>query len=253
MGERRTRTWRSACASALAAAVFAVGTPAAHGASLQVSPTSVTLPASQNAGGLTLTNTGDVPLRGQVRVFRWRQSDGEDRLEPTRDLIVSPPMLRLSPGQRQLVRVIRPGPAPVGEEAGYRLIVDELPDATLPDDDRRGLRFVLQYVIPVFLLPADGLPPAPELHARRAQSDGRAVLELRNVGRQHAQIADLQYVGADGRRHAIAPGLSGYVLPGQTHRWPLPAVALPPASGTFQARINGEPVAQTLPMDEVAR
>jgi fimbrial chaperone protein len=235
MGERRTRTWRSACASALAAAVFAVGTPAAQGASLQVSPTSVTLPASQNAGGLTLTNTGDVPLRGQVRVFRWRQSDGEDRLEPTRDLIVSPPMLRLSPGQRQLVRVIRPGPAPVGEEAGYRLIVDELPDATPPDDDRRGL------------------PPAPELHARRAQADGRAVLELRNAGRQHAQIADLQYVGADGRRHAIAPGLSGYVLPGQTHRWPLPAVALPPASGTFQARINGEPVAQTLPLDEVAR
>jgi fimbrial chaperone protein len=253
MGERRTRTWPSACASALAVAVFAASVPAAHGASLQVSPTSVSLQASQNAGGLTLANTGDAPLRGQVRVFRWRQSDGEDRLEPTTDLVVSPPMLRLAPGQHQLVRVIRPGPAPVGEEAGYRLIVDELPDSTPPDDDRRSLRFVLQYVIPVFLLPADGPPPSPELHARRVQAGGRTSLELRNRGRQHAQIADLQYVGPDGRRHAIAPGLSGYVLPGQTHRWPLPAIALPPGSGTFQARINGEPVAQTLPMDEVAR
>lgn len=251
----RTRPWPSAWAraSALAAAMFAVGTPAAYGASLQVSPTSVSLPASQNAGGLTLTNTGATPLHGQVRVFRWRQSDGEDRLEPTTDLVVSPPMLRLSPGQHQLVRVIRPGPAPVGEETGYRLIVDELPDAASADDDRRGLRFMLQYVIPVFLLPADGPPPAPELHARRVQAGGRTALELHNGGRQHAQVADLQYVGADGRRHAIAPGLSGYVLPGQTRRWPLPAAALPPGSGTFQARINGEPVAQTLPMDEADR
>lgn len=226
---------------------------AAHGASLQVSPTSVVVPASQNAGGLTLENTGGTPLHGQVRVFRWRQKNGVDQLEPARDLVVSPPMLRLSPGQRQLVRVIRPGAPPVGEETAYRLIVDELPDPVAPDDARHGLRFMLQYVIPVFLLPADGPPPSPELHARRVQASGRAVLELHNTGRQHAQIADLQYVAPDGRRHAIAPGLSGYVLPGQVRHWSLPAIALPPASGAFQARINGEPVAQTLPMDEADR
>lgn len=230
--------------------MFAV---AAHGASLQVSPTSVVVPASQNAGGLTLENTGDTPLHGQVRVFRWRQGDGVDRLEPTRDLVVSPPMLRLSPGQRQLVRVIRLGAPPAGEETAYRLIVDELPDPFAPDDTRHGLRFMLQYVIPVFLLPADGPPPSPDLHARRVQAGGRAALELHNTGRQHAQVADLQYVAPDGRRHAIAPGLSGYVLPGQARHWPLPAIALPPASGAFQARINGEPVAQTLPMDEADR
>lgn len=230
--------------------MFAV---AAHGASLQVSPTSVVVPASQNAGGLTLENTGGTPLHGQVRLFRWQQSDGVDRLEPTRDLVVSPPMLRLAPGQRQLVRVIRLGAPPAGEETAYRLIVDELPDATVPDDARHGLRLVLQYVIPVFLMPADGPPPVPILQLRRTRADGRPALELRNTGRQHAQIADLQYVDADGRRHAIAPGLSGYVLPGQVHRWPLPAAALPPASGTFQARINAEPVAQTLQLDEADR
>ncbi len=230
--------------------MFAV---AAHGASLQVSPTSVVVSSSQNAGGLVLENTGDAPLRGQVRVFRWQQPNGIDRLEPTRDLVVSPPMLRLAPGQRQLVRVIRLGAPPTNEETAYRLIVDELPDATAPEDAEHGLRFVLQYVIPVFLMPADGPPPVPILQLRRTRVDGRPTLELRNTGRQHAQIADLQYIGADGRRHAIAPGLSGYVLPGQTHRWPLPVAALPPASGTFQARINGEPVTQTLPLDEADR
>ena len=49
----------------------------------------------------------------------------------------------------------------------------------------------------------------------------------------------------DGQRHDIAPGLSGYVLPGASVRWVLPAT-IAARDGHFQARINGEATPRTL-------
>src|SRR5688572_16783433 len=124
MRRGRTGTWGLACVLSLLLCA------SANGASLQVSPTSVTLQARQNADGLTLTNTGTTPLHAQVRVFRWTQQGNEEKLEPTRDLAISPPMLEIAPGAQQLVRVIRLGPPPADAETSYRLIVDELPVET---------------------------------------------------------------------------------------------------------------------------
>ena len=96
---------------ALAAAAWLLG-GSAMGSGLQVAPTLVTLEATQTAGGLWLSNTGDTPLHAQVRVYRWTQEGGEEQLVPSRDLVISPPMLALEPGQKQLVRVIRVGAPP---------------------------------------------------------------------------------------------------------------------------------------------
>jgi fimbrial chaperone protein len=219
----------------------------ASGASLQVSPTSVTLQARQNADGLTLTNTGTKPLHAQVRVFRWTQQGNEEKLEPTRDLALSPPMLEIAPGAQQLVRVIRLGPPSAEAESSYRLIVDELPVET--DETKPGLQFVLQYSVPVFVLQQDEAVIAPMLHTRLVREGDQSFLEIRNSGNEHAQVAELGYVTAAGERHTIAAGLSGYVLPGETRRWPLPATVTVSGIGTFKARINGEPVEQSLPLD----
>ncbi|TKR32839.1 molecular chaperone [Luteimonas gilva] len=221
-----------------------------HAASLQVSPTSVTLQARQNADGLTLTNTGTAPLHAQVRVFRWTQQGDEEKLEPTRDIAISPPMLQLAPGAQQLVRVIRLGAPPTDVQTGYRLIVDELP--VEKSEAKPGLQFVLQYSVPVFLMPQGDASIAPELRARVVREDDRAYIAIGNSGKAHAQVAELAYVAADGSSHTIAAGLSGYVLPGNTRRWPLPATLTVSSSGTFKARINGEPVVQTLPLDPAA-
>src|SRR5690606_27632881 len=88
----------------------------------------------------------------QVRVYRWTQVDGQDVLEATRDLAISPPMLEVASGGEQLVRVVRLGPAPAATEASYRVVVDELPVAAVDAaDGGEGLRFVLRYSIPVFV------------------------------------------------------------------------------------------------------
>lgn len=243
----------------LAAAALLLGLHATVCAThLQVVPTSITIEAGQGAAGLTLSNTGTAPLHAQLRVFRWRQDGGEDRLEAATDIALSPPMVEIAAGGRQLVRVVRTGPPPGETEASYRLIVDEIPaerggDAGGPaSPPSAGLRFVMRYSIPLFLSPTGPEPVAPALRLRVTGDADERFIEIGNDGRGHAQVADLAFIAADGTRIVIAAGLSGYVLPGQRRRWKLPERLASPLKGVFKARINGEPAERTLAPDAAA-
>ncbi len=245
-GARQSWQYLLLCAVLLAHGVPVLAT------GLQVSPTLVTLRAGQNADGLWLSNTGETALHAQVRVYRWTQESGVEKLQPTQDLAISPPMLELPPGGRQLVRVIRLGAPPQEAEAGYRVVVDELPLETAPA--KKGLQFVLRYSIPVFLSPVGDAPTAPVLRARLDVSNTDAAVEIDNAGGIHAQIADLVFIDAAGQRHVVAPGLLGYALPGQRMRWPLAhPSSLFDKGGALKARINGEAAEQSLSPDSAAR
>lgn len=240
------------CFLASASLLLSLIAATVQAAGLQVTPTMIKVPAGRAADGLTLANSNSSPLHAQARVFAWTQRNGEDVLEPTRDVAISPPMIELPGNSRQLVRVVRLVPPPQdGVETSYRVIVDELPVTT--DEGQTGLQFVLKYSIPVFLVPAGDGVVAPELHARLVNDGGVKALEVSNTGNGHAQIADLAFVNNDGTRVEIAPGLSGYVLPGNERRWRLPGDWLPSQVGTFTARVNGESEVRTLAVQDPAR
>lgn len=230
----------------LTALLCLVGT--ADAASLQVAPTAVSIDPAQGAAGLTLRNSGQAVVRAQVRVFRWSQQDGRDVLEPADALVASPPMLQLAPGASQLIRIVHTGDAPAtGGEITYRVIVDELPDTGASAADA-GLRFALRYSIPVFV-GADATPAgAAQLRTRIVEVGGRPHVDIHNAGAARAQLADLVMVTGDGARHALAPGLSGYVLAGQHRRWPLPP-GIVTAGSTFEVLLNGEPGRRALAPD----
>lgn len=222
---------------------LASGTLAASG--LQVSPVSLTLTPAQAADGLWLSDTGTDPLHAQVRVYRWFQRDGQDQLEPSRDLVISPPMLQIDAGSRQLIRVIRTGAPPSGPsatEASYRVVIDELPATS----DKRGVQFVMRYSIPVFVEPV-GAQTSHSLHWSLGKADGHAFLEVTNTGTGHAQLAQLSFVDHAGHRIELAPGLLGYVLPGATMHWTLkaPAEAFN-EGGTLDGMVNGQKVQENL-------
>src|SRR5690606_35050558 len=145
MGAARTTDRTSHIARVLWSLLLLFVAPTAIAASLQVAPTSLFIDAERNADGLTLSNSGAQSLYAQVRVFRWSQVDGEDRLEPTTDVAISPPMVELPLGGEQLVRVIRPISPPTEMESSYRVIVDEIPTQDADDDQR--LCFVLRYSV----------------------------------------------------------------------------------------------------------
>ncbi len=232
---RRARARRQWHAPALAWLLgMAGGTQAA---SLQVAPTSLQLTPRQNADALWISNSGTAPVSVQARVYRWTQRDGRDSLEPTTDLTVSPPMQSLAAGQQQLLRVVRAQPEAPAMQLSYRVIVDEVP--TL-DPERRGMQFVLRYSLPVFVQPAGGQPLRHDLQAGvTAQADGSLVLEVHNRGNSYAQLADLA-AGPPERPQVFQPGLVGYVLSGQSMRWPLKIDPARMAGATLWAKINGE-------------
>ena len=225
-------------------------TGAGQAASLQVAPTSLQLTPRQNADALWITNSGTRPVTVQVRLFAWNQSRGADDLQPTRALLASPPMHTLAAGQQQLIRVVRADPAAPAQQQAYRVIVDELPE---PGAQNQGMQFVLRYSIPVFVQPAGDAPLQHALHARTLPGDnGRPTLEVRNSGSSYAQLADLA-LGSLERPQVIHAGLLGYVLPGQTMRWPLDIPAARLAGATLSAKINGESAQTPLPSTPPAR
>lgn len=260
------RAYQNLCCPSLAGILAGAGlafilllSAPAFAAGLQVSPTLVQISARQTAEGLWLSNTGSAPLQAQVRIFRWTQADGENRLDATRDVAVSPSMTVLPVGGRQLVRLVRLGPSPAVEQS-YRVLIDELPGTVAEPAEaggkpEAGLRFVLRYSVPVFLQPpvsGKAAPTEPGLRVKLQLQNGVHQVEVSNSGPQRAQIADLVFVASRGERQMLAPGLLGYVLPGQTMRWPLTTLAGLPANelntGVLKARINGESTEQMLPL-----
>jgi fimbrial chaperone protein len=223
----------------LLACVATLGCATAFASGLQVAPVSLTLKATQNADGLWLSNTGDSVVHAQVRVYRWTQEDDADKLAPTRGLVVSPPMVELAVGERQLIRAIRLGAPPTGgAEEAYRLIIDELP---VHEPKQKGLQYVLRYSVPVFVEPAGTLATPPQLQWALEREGDKTLLEVANSGGTHAQIADVAYTDAAGQRTDIARGLLGYVLPGVHMRWAVKVPAAALSDGVrWEAMINGK-------------
>lgn len=98
-------------------------------ATLQVAPVTLDLQSDQRAAAVYLTNSGKAAINAQIRVYEWTQKNGKDVLVSTGEVVTSPAMTSLAPGQQQLVRIIVMQPGIRAQEQSYRLVIDELPDA----------------------------------------------------------------------------------------------------------------------------
>lgn len=207
-------------------------------AGLQIAPVSLTIAADKKADEVWLRNAGTETVHAQVRVYRWSQDQGEDVLTPDNNVVASPPMVQVAPGQEQLVRLVRIGPmaAPAAIERTYRLLIDELPIKKAKS--KVGLDFVFRYSVPVFIT---GTAPAkPQLEWSVQNTSGRAWLLVKNSGTSHSQLASLEFTPPGGKTVMVASGLAGYVLPGQYRRLQLSAApSLFAQGGSFTGLING--------------
>ena len=120
---------------------------AAAAGSLRVGPTRLDLSAQHPVAVLEVENTGDSPTLAQVDALTWTQNAGEEVLEPAPDLIATPLVMNLAPGETQKVRV---GLRELGSdrtERSYRVIVGEVTPTFVAS---AGLRFAVRISVPVF-------------------------------------------------------------------------------------------------------
>lgn len=228
--------------------------------SVLIWPIDPVLEADQQASALWLENRGNETANLQIRVFAWSQSGFNDQYQNQRDVIGSPPVAKIEPGQKQLVRLTRTREIPPGQELAYRIIIDEIPSATAPAGESgktaAAIRFQMRYSVPLFAYGA-GLwskedtsrkrdpkgAGLPDLSWRTVAVDGRPYVEVRNQGAVHARLTDVA-LKQGGQTKPLVEGLLGYVLPGAIMRWPAPdPMAQAPA---LQVRVNGSPQVQSI-------
>lgn len=230
---------------------------------LLVWPIDPVIEHDQRAAALWIENQGATVALMQLRVFAWTQQDGQNHYEVQTDVLGSPPMLRVEPGKRQLVRLTRTGGPSADGERAYRVLLDEIPQpassSAQKDKASAGLQFQMRYSIPLFVQGPGVWTKArldktrnnssmsqPALSWRTVQEDGQTWLEIHNQGPVHARLSELAF-GEGAQRVIVNPGLLGYVLAGQYGRWPLNV----PVGEHLQARIND--AVQAVPMAPASR
>ena len=183
-------------------------------ASITFSPVGVDVQAPDKAGNISLINNSETqPVRVQIRIFRWKQVDGKEVLEPTRDVVASPPVASIPALAKYTLRLARIAPAPIQGEESYRLLIDELPAPIDPKLGASGVQLLLRASIPAFF----SAPTAkPDVRWKVWSVDGKLHVTANNMGNRHLKLIDFSVDGPGGNTVIRATGSSAYVLPGSS-------------------------------------
>jgi len=178
--------------------------------SFEVAPITLDLQPGK-ASLLYISNTDVRPVIIQIQAMDWTQPDGADVLAPSTTLVASPPLVRIAPGERQIVRVLADVQDKTREQQ-YRLLLSQLPVVAQTGS---GVQVLLQLDIPAFVSHRTGTPHlawfaragigATELYAN---NDGDTAVKL-----SRATASDGGAVKQDFINRLT------YLLPGTEHRW----------------------------------
>lgn len=196
----------------------AILTPVWAGNSVLIWPIDPKITSGDKATELWLENRGEATTLMQVRVFTWQQVNGQEQYQTQQTVVASPPLVRIEPGQKQLVRLINQTLPPAGKEVAYRVLLDEIPTPQTPGKDQAGLNFQMRYSVPLFTY-GQGLSTdsaSPKLSWEVVNQGGRAAIKITNSGSGHARLSK---VSLGGRQ--LSNGLFGYVLANSSNTFPL--------------------------------
>lgn len=200
------------------ASAAALWLPPASAGSFGISPLRLELSGQVRTAALTVRNDEDAPALIQVETLQWTQDGGQEKLDPTTDLLVSPTVFTLPPKGTQLVRVALRGSPDPTRELSYRAILQEVPPEASPDFT--GLRVALRLSIPVFVAPTS--PAKPDLAwSATVDDNGAIVLRADNNGGAHARVLGLTLTPGSGTGPVLQDTVATYILPGQYRTWTL--------------------------------
>jgi fimbrial chaperone protein len=234
---------------AVAAACLALLPLAAVAGSLRVGPTRVDLSIRRPVVALEVQNTADSAALTQIDVFTWTQEGAGDSLAPTTDLIATPLVIHLAPGETRVVRVGLREPNRTAVERSYRLFVREVAPPYVPGT---GLQFALRIGVPVFALPVDARPGTvnalaelswrwlPDIH-------GCATVQLSNPSARHERVLTAEMLSRSGEV-LWRSGEPAYVLAASKRSLP-PALCAPSIKEAVTLRLEMESGTLDLPVE----
>jgi len=197
------------------AAVFFSGY--VQSAEFSVNPVRIYIDNNVKSGSLVVQNMGDQVVTIQASINSWSQDNEKEQIVPTEDLVVSPPIFKVQPKSKQVVRIGFLQKPDTVKEGTYRLFLQEVPPPRKPDE--QGMGIALRMSLPVFIAPTGGIAqPALKWKAETVKS-GSVKLSFVNAGTAHIQITAISVNLPDGSQLATIPAMMTYILPGQSHSW----------------------------------
>lgn len=215
---KRTHGLRAVLPFLLFLVAFMFDNGAASAATFQISPTLGDVPPGKSTATFRIRNPGDAPLTVQVRAYRWSQTGNEDQFVPADDLIIVPPLITISPGAQQLIRVAHKR-RDASREASYRVHFEEVPPAA--PAGFVGLQTALKLDVPLFFAPENAVG---KLEWRLRKSGDRLSLHIDNIGNRFARFAGIALKDGSGRIIARVNGPQ-YALSGASRQWDFAGLA----------------------------
>jgi fimbrial chaperone protein len=208
MPHRTATRGRSTC---WALAMLLAAALPVHAGVFTVNPVRMYMGPRDRALAVTITNGGDSEMVLQAESFDWSQTpDGQDQLKPTDDLVLAPPIIKIAPRGRQVVRLALVAPRDASRQLTYRIIVREVPEAA-PAASAVQVQVALAMNMPVFVTPV-GAKRKLDCGLTRQAAGLRAACA--NQGTAYAQVRELRVL-RDGQPLARFEG-GPYILPGAT-------------------------------------
>lgn len=234
-------------------------------AQLVVGPIAVEFADKQRVAAVTvkLDDSAKLPMRLQAEVLRWHQDlAGQAVTEETDELLVTPPLAELQPGQRQVFRLALRGVRPAPEELAYRLILEDISESPTSAELAPGMmiNFRVRHDLPVVVAPAGTVltllrwkPCPPETASTPIQPSAargaETCIRLLNAGNRRVKVHTLTMAG-DNWQQVLTLKEGVNVLSGAEREWrvalqaghtgPLRGVQLTTARNeTLQAQAGG--------------
>ena len=176
-----------------------------------VTPVRMYMEPKDRALAVTVTNQDDAQLVMQADLYEWKQKPGgEDVLTTTEEIFLSPPILKMAPKSRQVVRLARvTRPQQADREITYRMIVREIPEARPPSANSE-VQIALAFSLPIFITPKNAKPILDCQAARLAANSVQ--VNCTNSGNAHTHPVSFLLSTMAGSKLA-EQGTGGYILP----------------------------------------
>jgi fimbrial chaperone protein len=226
--------------AALAGTIF-IAWSSAHAAEISVLPVGLTFSPGHGHEAITVSNHGDQDVVLQVEPVAWTQVQGRDRLDPTSDLLINPPLFSIKARASQILRV---GLRKTSDHAGhraYRLLLREVPPAPLspPHDSTPGqVRVLLEIRLPVYVMPPE-IIRSQVWEGHRTGANNIAI-SVKNTGNVHMVVSGLalREAGESPPGTPVVTKTSAAVFPGQSRSWELPMTFAPDRALVLEAQTD---------------
>jgi fimbrial chaperone protein len=194
---------------------------------------------------VSLSEKAIKPMRLQAQLLRWRQDlHGAAVTQPSEELIVTPRIAELQPGQQQVWRIALRGSLPAEIERAYRLVLEDVAQPSSVDlQGGAAVNFRMAYDLPVMVAPRGPVVTALNWRscpASTAPSVSRSLcLRIVNAGNRRVKVQAITLSG-NGWQQTLRLPQAEALLAGDEREWRIPADATGDLQNVQVRTIGGE-------------